>query len=307
MNKKIFAAFAGLAASALVGCGSNPDTVFSYKVDKPVQLELYSEGYYATIDLEGIERMGTITGTYMNVEFSSSGDTSKVKRIYEIDKSRGYLKNYLPSELAWRIGSVEVKGIDREVVEIKGLDKYDSLVDALPMPKRWSSQLKNPDYAKHLVRAEKHRFEMTHLLTGGPYPEYANITEQLKAQNRLNFALIGIDSVVAEGFQRLNKRRCFTYTVYFTETESFPYYIWEQHVNSGIVPVEYQKYNKGLKAEYHTAYQVALEPNGGVLCQEREVKQGVHTMVNPATGDTATFQSNITLERLYNTIEKTEE
>ncbi len=299
MKKLLFA----LGAAALLTACGDEDTTISYKLEKPVDMSLYSEGYYATIDLEGIERMGTITATYMNVEFSSSGDTIKQKRTYEIDKSRGYLKNYMPSELAWRIGSVEVAGIDREVKEIKGLDKYDSLVKALPMPKRWSDQLLNPEYSKHLVRAEKHRFEMTHLLVGGPFPEYDNITETLRAQNRLNFALIGIDSVVTQGFQKLGGRRCFTYTVYFTETESFPYYIWEQHVNSKIVPEEFQKYNKGLKAEYNTAYQVALEPHGGVLCQEREVKQGVHTMVNPSTGDTTTFKSNITLERLYNTPE----
>lgn len=287
------------AAALFIGC-SGEDTVITYNLEKPVVRELYSEGYYATIDLEGVERMGTITATYMNVEFSSSGDTIKWKRNYEIDKSRGYLKNYMPSELAWRIGSVEVDGIDREVKEIRGLDKYDSLVKALPMPKRWSDQLLNPEYAKHLQRAEKHRFEMTHLLVGGPFPEYDNITERLRAENRLNFALIQIDSVVTQGFQKLGGERCFTYTVYFTEKESFPYYIWEQHVNSNIVPVEFQKYNKGLKAEYQTAYQVALQAKGGVLCQEREVKQGVHTMVNPATGDTATFKSNITLERLYN-------
>ena len=42
-----------------------------------------------------------------------------------------------------------------------------------------------------------------------------------------------------------------------------------------------------------------MEPAGGVLCQEREVREGVHTMVNPESSDTATFKSNITLERLY--------
>ena len=42
-----------------------------------------------------------------------------------------------------------------------------------------------------------------------------------------------------------------------------------------------------------------MEPQGGILCQEREVREGLHTMVNPESGDTATFKSNITLERLY--------
>jgi hypothetical protein len=271
----------------------------SYNLPKPVKQNLYVEGYFATIDLKGEERIGTITATYVELEHSSSGDTLKMNRKYEIDKSRGYLKNYMPSELAWRVDSLSLKAFDREVFEIDGLKAgYDSLVHSLPMPEKWRTQLLNPEYEKHLNRAEKHRWEMTHLLKGS-YPEKANITEQLKKENRLNFALISIDSVVTEGFQNLDKRKCFTYTVHLTETESFPYYIWEQHVNSNIVPKEFQKYYQGLKAEYKTRYQIAMEPQGGILCQEREVREGLHTMVNPESGDTATFKSNITLERLY--------
>ena len=42
-----------------------------------------------------------------------------------------------------------------------------------------------------------------------------------------------------------------------------------------------------------------IDPTTGIPCQEREVKVGSHTMVNPDTKDTATFKSQITLERLY--------
>ena len=65
----------------------------------------------------------------------------------------------------------------------------------------------------------------------------------------------------------------------------------------------FKKYNKGLKAEYQTQFEVMIDPTTGVPCQEREVKVGTHTMVNPDTKDTATFKSQITLERLY-TIKK---
>lgn len=283
---------------ALCACQAEKVNI-SYSLSSPILLELYSEGYFATIDLEGVERMGTITATYSNVEFSNRGDTLYSVRRYEIDKSRGYLKNYMPSELSFRAAKVSLSALDREVLSIEGLESgYDSLVHALPMPEVWRKQLLNPDYPKHLLRAEKHRWEMTHLLLG-EIPSKENITELLKSKNRLNFALIRIDSVVTEGFRKLDGRNCLSYTVYLEEAESFPYYIWEQHVNSDIVPKEFKKYNKGLKAVYRTAYQVALEPEGGILCQEREVKRGVHTMVNPETADTATFTSNITYERLY--------
>ena len=106
--------------------------------------------------------------------------------------------------------------------------------------------------------------------------------------------------MVTKGFENRDHRRCLDYIVYLHETESFPYYIWEQHVNSKIVPEKYQAYTKGLKAEYDTEFEIMIDPETGIPCQEREVKVGTHTMVNPVTNDTATFKSNITHERLFN-------
>ena len=269
-------------------------------------VELYAEGYFSTIDLKGNEQMGTVTAAYANLTYSNAGDTLKVHRDYVMDKSRGYLKNYMPSELAWRIKSVDMAAIDREVKTIEGLeDGYDSLLARIPMPEVWRKQLLNPDYKPHLRRLEKHRWEMDHMLLG-EVPTKGNITQMLKDQGRLNFALIQVDSVVVKGFENRDHRRCLDYVVYLQEKESFPYYIWEQHVNSGIVPEQFKKYNKGLKAEYQTQFEVMIDPTTGVPCQEREVKVGTHTMVNPDTKDTTTFKSQITLERLY-TLKKPEE
>jgi hypothetical protein len=71
-------------------------------------------------------------------------------------------------------------------------------------------------------------------------------------------------------------------------------------VNSNIIPEKYQAYNSGLKAEYNTAFEVMMEPETGIPCQEREVKVGKHTMVHPVTKDTVVFESHITNERLFN-------
>ena len=300
--KKVLCAVA--AALVLGGCGESKVNV-NYKVSAPVLVELYAEGYFSTIDLKGEEKMGTVTAAYANLMYSSVGDTLKVHRDYVMDKSRGYLKNFMPSELAWRVKSVDMAAIDREVKSVEGLDDgYDSLLARIPMPEVWRKQLLNPDYKPHLKRLEKHRWEMDHLLTG-EVPTKGNITQMLKDQGRLNFALIQVDSVVVKGFENRDHRRCLDYIVYLQEKESFPYYIWEQHVNSGIVPEKFKKYNKGLKAEYQTQFEVMIDPETGVPCQEREVKVGTHTMVNPDTKDTATFKSQITLERLY-TIKKPE-
>lgn len=301
--KKVLCAVA--AALVLGGCGESKVNV-NYKVSAPVVVELYAEGYFSTIDLKGEEKMGTVTAAYANLTYSSVGDTLKVHRDYVMDKSRGYLKNFMPSELAWRVKSVDMAAIDREVKSIEGLeDGYDSLLARIPMPEVWRKQLLNPDYKPHLKRLEKHRWEMDHMLTG-EVPTKGNITQMLKDQGRLNFALIQVDSVVVKGFENRDHRRCLDYIVYLQEKESFPYYIWEQHVNSGIVPEKFKKYNKGLKAEYQTQFEVMIDPETGVPCQEREVKVGTHTMVNPDTKDTATFKSQVTLERLY-TVKKPEE
>ncbi len=298
MYKK-FLAVTGFASLMLAACGESEVTV-NYKVATPVDLELYTESYFATLDMEGEEKMGTITAAYVDLNYSTVGDTIVVKRKYTIDKSRGYLKNYMPSELAWRVAEVETKAVDREVVSMTGLeDGYDTLVAHIPMPERWRTQLLNPDYKPHLRRLEKHRWEMDHLLIGN-VPTKANVTQMLKDQGRLNFALIQIDSVVTKGFENRDHRHCLDYIIYLHEKESFPYYIWEQHVNSNIIPEKYKAYNMGLKAEYDTQYEVMLEPETGVPCQEREVKVGTHTMVHPITKDTVKFTSHISIERLYN-------
>ena len=273
-----FKAFLPLACSALLlsACGESEVTL-NYKVATPVEIELYAESYFATIDMNGEEQMGTITAAYADLNYSSVGDTLVVKREYKIDKSRGYLKNYMPSELAWRVKNVDVKAVDRKVISVEGLeDGYDSLLQRIPMPERWRKQLLNPSYKPHLKRLEKHRWEMDHLLTG-TVPVKANITKMLD------------------------------YVVYLHETESFPYYIWEQHVNSNIIPDKYKAYTDGHKAEYDTQFEVMIDPETGVPCQEREVKVGTHTMVHPVTKDTVKFTSHVTNERLYNLKVKYEE
>ena len=157
--KKMLCAVA--AALVLGGCGESKVNV-NYKVSAPVDVELYAEGYFSTIDLKGEEKMGTVTAAYANLTYSSVGDSLKLHREYVMDKSRGYLKNYMPSELAWRVKSVDMTAIDREVKNVEGLDDgYDSLLSRIPMPEVWRKQLLNPDYKPHLKRLEKHRGKWT--------------------------------------------------------------------------------------------------------------------------------------------------
>ncbi len=306
MMKKILCGALAVLALGLCACGEKEVTV-NYNVASPVDIDLYVESYFATIDLKGEEKMGTITATYADLNYSTSGDTLVLKRKYVIDKSRGYLKNFMPSELAWRVKNVDLKAVDRNVLSIEGLeDGYDTLLAHIPMPERWRKQLLNPEYKPHLNRLERHRWEMDHLLKG-TVPVKGNITQLLKDQGRLNFALIKVDSVVTKGFENRDHRHCLDYVVYLQEVESFPYYIWEQHVGSNIIPDKFKSYSKGLHADYVTEYEVMIDPATGIPCQEREVKVGTHTMVNPVTKDTVTFTSHITNERLFNIKKPVEE
>lgn len=299
MKNFLLAGSALVMSLAFVGCGDFPVTM-NYSLSAPVNVEIIAEGYFTTLDEKGEEHVGTHTQTHVNALYSSVGDTVLFHRDYVIDNSSGYLKNYYPSELAWRAKSVDVKAVDRRIVDIAGLNEgYDSVVTRLPMPKLWRDQLLNPDFKPHLARAEKHRWEMNHLLIG-EIPAKGNITKMLQDQGRLNFALIRVDSVVVRGFENRDHRRCLDYVVYLQETESFPYFIWEQHVNSKIVDEKFKKYNKGLKGEYQTRYEIMVDPKTGVPCLEHETKVGTHTMVNPETRDTTTFSSLITIERMYN-------
>ena len=54
----------GMSLSAIfVGCGESEVTL-NYKLAQPVDVEVYTESYFATIDLKGDEQMGTITAAY---------------------------------------------------------------------------------------------------------------------------------------------------------------------------------------------------------------------------------------------------
>ncbi|MCQ2097681.1 MAG: hypothetical protein MJY87_07040 [Fibrobacter sp.] len=294
--------------AALLLCSCDPSSItINYNLTEPVDVSLYTEGYFSTLDLNGEERLGTVTATYVDLHYSQDGDSLKVDRKYKGHRSRGYLKHSMPSELAWRISNVSLAAIDDHVKRLDGYDEgYDSVVTNLLLAERWRKQLLNKDYIPHLKRIEKHRWEMDHLIVG-EIPTKGNITQLLKDRKRLNFGLITVDSVVVKGFENRDHRRCLDYVVYLHERESFPYYIWEQHVNSKIVPEKFQQYNTGLQATYDVKYEVMMDPSTGIPCQEREVKVGTHTMVNPVSQDTATFTSYVTYERLYNIIRENAE
>lgn len=108
-----------LTALSLIACSSEIEV--NYKLSETVPVELYVESIYSTFDLEGVERVGTITADYVHLDYSQKGDTIEIRRNFEIDKSRGYLKNSHPAELQWRLPNVETKGVAERVSASRAL------------------------------------------------------------------------------------------------------------------------------------------------------------------------------------------
>ncbi len=282
---------------ALGACGSEEVEVH-YDLAMPIAVDVFSQGNYSTYIGED-EKMGTVAQTYYSLTYGQDTEGKlTLERRYVSDASKGYLKNSYPGELLWRVPVMKLVANGIRVESVKGYEDFDSSVVAkLNIPSPWKKQLSNPAYIKDLDRNEKHRWEMGHILAG-PVPSRGNVTSLLKGRGMLEFAMIQIDSVVTEGFRNLDDRRCLVYSVYLHEREAFPYYIWEQHVASVPEAAKYKTYPPG-PATYATQYWMAIDPTTGVPCQEREVKRGLHTMKHPESGDTASFVSQVSLERLF--------
>jgi hypothetical protein len=150
-----------------------------------------------------------------------------------------------------------------------------------------------------LDRIEKRRWEVTHLLLG-EVPLKSNVTNLLASQGRLPaMPNAQIDSVLTKSLKKINGQKCLEYTVYLQEKEPFPYFIWEQHTSSVKSGMPFKNYHP-KEAVYQNRYEVALDLESGIPCLEREFKFGIHGMQNPETGDSITFKSQISHERLYN-------
>jgi len=294
--RSILTASVLLASSLFVSCGGE-DVEIHYDQASPVAVDVFSQSHYSTYDGKD-EKVGTIAKVYYTVTYSTENGTQILERQFLSDASQGYLKNSHPAELLWRVPYMKLEAADIRVQKVHGYQNFDStVVSKLNIPESWKRQLSNPSYIKDLDRNEKHRWEMGHLLTG-PVPSNENITELLRSRGRLEFALIQIDSVVTDGFRNLDKRRCLVYSVFLREREAFPYFIWEQHVASVPAAAKYKTYPPG-PATYQTEYWMAIDPTTGIPCQEREVKHGIHTMKHPESGDSLTFESQTSMERLF--------
>jgi hypothetical protein len=286
-----------LASVFAISCGEKAVSV-DYNLSAPVKTEVFSQSNYATMDGE-YEQVGTVTATNYINEYSQSGDTLYLDRTFISDASRGYLKKSYPSELALRTPKLKLSAKGMQVVDIEGYENFDSLVVAkVSIPDRWQKQISRMTRQIDLERIEKRHWEITHLLLG-EVPLNSNITKMLVSQNRLPIMPNAqIDSVLTKSIKKIYGQRCLEYTVYLQEKEPFPYFIWEQHTSSVKSGMPFKSYHP-KEALYQNRYEVALNMENGTPCLEREFKFGIHGMQNPETGDSITFKSQISHERLY--------
>jgi len=287
----------GIIGTLIISCGESSVSV-SYNLPIPIKTEVFSQSTYATMDGE-YEYVGTLTATYFFNEYSQSEDMLYLERTFISDASKGYLKKSYPGELALRIPKMRLSAKGMQVVNIEGYENFDSLVVAkTSIPDRWRKQISRMTRQIDLDRIEKRRWEITHLLLG-EVPLNSNITKLLVSQGRLpSIPNAQIDSVLTKSIKKINERKCLEYTVYLQEKEAFPYFIWEQHISSVKAGMPFKSYHP-KEAAYQNRYEVALDLENGVPCLEREFKFGIHGMQNPETGDSVTFKSQISHERLY--------
>jgi len=293
-NRKLLAGIIGIL---VISCGENTVSI-SYNLPAPVKAEVFSQSNYATMDGE-YEQVGTVTSIRFVNEYSQDGDMLYLDREFISDASRGYLKKSYPGELAFRIPKMKLSAKGLKVVDIEGYENFDSLVvSKISIPDRWKKQISQMTRQIDLNRIEKRRWEITHLLLG-EVPLNSNITKLLTSQGRFpNMPNAQIDSVITKSVKKIYEQKCLEYTVYLQEKELFPYFIWEQHISTVKSGMPFKSY-RPKEAVYQNRYEVAINVDNGIPCLEREFKFGTHGMQNPETGDSVTFKSQISHERLY--------
>jgi len=221
-----------------------------------------------------------------------------MERRYLNDKSKGYHKNSMPLDLAYRVPVIKLFAQGSKVESVRGNEMFvPNVVNNLAIKEPFKRQLRDARYQLQFDREEKRRWEITHLLSG-KLPDNGNITQLLRSQGRLPIPSVAVDSVLLSGWIRIGKQHCVEYTVFFPEREPFPYFVWEQFAYGTKAGAPYQKF-KADTAEYQTQYSVALDPETSILCREREVKTGVNAMVNPETKEKSVFRSYVSIENLY--------
>ncbi len=282
----------------LISCTGEKTVTIAYNLAAPVKVDIFAQSHYATMDGE-LEQIGTITKIYFTNEYSQDGDMLYLNRAYVSDASEGYLKKSYPGELAYRTPNLKLTAQGLRVNDINGYENFDSAVVAkISIPDRWRRQISRMTRQIDLDRLERRRWEITHLLLG-EIPMNANVTEMLAAQGRLPvMPNAQIDSVLTKGIRNIDGKKCLEYTVFLQEKELFPYFIWEQHVNSVKSGMPFKSYAP-KEALYQNRYNVALNLENGIPCLEYELKLGIHGMQNPETGDSITFKSQISHERFY--------
>jgi len=295
-----------IAVFFVASCVSEKSVFISYDLPEPVKTDVLSQGHYYTMDGD-VEALGTITKIHFINEYSQNGDKLHLNRTFISDASEGYLKKSHPAELALRTPVLSITAQNLKVISIEGYENFDSVVvKKVSIPDRWRKQISQMTRQIDLDRIERRRWDITHLLLG-EVPLKTNVTKLLVSQGRIpNLANAQIDSVVTKGISRINGKKCLEYTVYLQEKEPFPYFIWEQHVSSVKSGEPFKSY-RPKEAVYRNSYEVYLDLETGIPCLEREIKIGIHGMQNPESGDSVTFESQISNERFYTFVKIAEE
>jgi hypothetical protein len=279
----------------LSACQPSKVTI-SYKLDQPIHLELMHNGYYSTMGGD-LEEMGTITQIYMNQDFLESQGRLIMDSKFQIARNKGYHKNSMPEELALQCDHI-IQSEQGQVVSISGFNDFvTKVVNMLNIPDKWKFQLRQSNYPNLFDRIAKKRWDINHLLEG-TYPTSADITQQLAKEGRLKVQGIKIDSVKTGKLSTIDKRRCLAYTVWYTENQEFPEYLWEQYTYGTETGKAFKSYTP-ISGKVSSEYTTHIDIKNGVVCREMEKRSIVTSLEEKATGRSEEFFSRVTFERLY--------
>jgi hypothetical protein len=249
-----------------------------------------------SVEVEGVETVGSILGTYYVDTLISKGNTLELKRGFKVGESKGFHKHSIPQELQFRL-PVQIKSTLRGELEVNGLETYDSLViDQLFVPKHLKKLLKEKIYKERLAQEIPGRVQ---------FLQYARTIKNLnkdvhESMEKYDWKIKGwkIDSMKQGRSRRIEGRMCSEFTVSLRRPASDAYLMVRQAratLNNDSLWRGWDL-KEGFEEVEHIFH---LSLDGAWPCRERESINTFALMQNPIDGRIDTVRTVTISETLY--------
>lgn len=290
----IFIRFALLVPLLLLSCSRSVE--IQYNFSEPVEYQVFREGYYSTQNREG-EVVGTIARWWSTEKLIPSGAGAVWSRKYDMQKSEGYHRHSMPSELLTRL-ALQAHVDSSEMREIKGLSNFESdVVDLLPVRKVFKEPLRSPALLERFDAELKLWWRATHLFKGR-IPMRGVITALIDSS--LDLSPLQVDSVVALGDVKVEDRNCFNYKIYYkvAEVPDIDLMFEQFRAADTLDRADYSDYaaTSGIATG---SWGVWIDPRQGTLCREQDWRDLSITVSHKESGENREVIARVAVERLY--------